>query len=239
MAETSYPYVSQPTTDVEYSRFFRELIDDGVLGSVADGTLRVTGDGSGMNVKLAAGSAIVRGYYYNNSAQLTLTIGAASGQPRIDRVVLQLDISAPVASDRIKAIVKPGTPAGSPSAPALTQTDTGIYEVSLFQVPVSVSATSIAAGVPIDDRPYNGGRVGAWVTGQRPSGARKYRMGFNETTSLIEYYTGSVWEGLGKRIRAVDLQSAGKSTLDGRTILVGDNPPTSADGAVGDLYFEY
>ncbi|HEU5118639.1 MAG TPA: hypothetical protein VFT74_18725, partial [Isosphaeraceae bacterium] len=69
MAETSYPYVSQATTDVEFSRFFRELQDDGIAGSTSYDNLRVTADGSGMNVKVAIGSSIIRGYFYNNDAQ--------------------------------------------------------------------------------------------------------------------------------------------------------------------------
>lgn len=85
------------------------------------------------NLTLKAGTAIVTGTLYENTADISLVIGAnVSGNPRIDSVVLRKDFNA----QTIRAVVKQGTAAASPVPPTLTQS-ASIWEISLADVAVA------------------------------------------------------------------------------------------------------
>src|ERR1044071_3881223 len=92
----------------------------GVINETGDGTysplaVRAKSPASS-NIEVEIGSALVNGRLYENTAALTFTIGAnASGNPRIDTVVLRADFVA----QTVRAAIKQGTPAGSPSRPTL------------------------------------------------------------------------------------------------------------------------
>lgn len=128
-----------------------ELLHD--IGSVFPnyGVLKGTGGGTypalgvqakavvSANVEVQIGAALVNGRLYENTAALTLAIGAnASGNARIDTVVLRVDYVA----QTIRAAVLQGTPAASPVRPTLTQT-TVIYEMPLADVAVANGFTVI------------------------------------------------------------------------------------------------
>jgi len=128
---------------------------------VSSGTdLLVYGDSSGMQVKVPAGQSMVRGHYYANDALVTLAITTANAtNPRIDNVVLELDPSA----NTILLKVVAGTPAASPVAPTLTQTDSGIWQQLLATVSVAAAASTIAAGNVTDRRSFLGGLTATGV----------------------------------------------------------------------------
>lgn len=92
------------------------------------------------NVTLNVGCAIVRGTVYVNDAALTLAIAAnVSGNPRIDTVILRKDYVA----QTIRAVVKQGTPAATPSPPALTQSAGSTWEIPVADIAVSNGFASI------------------------------------------------------------------------------------------------
>jgi len=128
---------------------YAKLCRDGVFADV-DSELAVSASSpAGMSVSLATGWAWLQGYWYQNDAALALAIGAANPTlPRIDRIILRLDV---LSGRTIAAVVLAGTPAASPAAPALTQT-TDTWEISLAQVAVAAGATSIVAGNITDER---------------------------------------------------------------------------------------
>src|SRR5262245_16342459 len=91
------------------------------------GVLRGTGDGtyeplfvkqtsvSSAAVEVELGAALVHGRLYESTAAETLSIGAnASGNARIDTVILRVDFTA----QTIRLAVKQGTPAASPARPS-------------------------------------------------------------------------------------------------------------------------
>lgn len=160
MAQSSWPFVGGGGTAVnedQWSIMARFWAQSGVTDYA--NTLEVYGDSSGRQVKVKTGRACVRGHWYENTAVETLAIAAnSSGNPRIDRVVLRLD---PSANSIVLAVVQ-GTPAGSPSAPSLTQTDVGTYELTLAKVAVANGASTIAAGDVTDERTYVDGVYGDW-----------------------------------------------------------------------------
>lgn len=188
MAINSFPYIAQPTTDIEYSQLFRELQDSGVVGSFGDASLKGTAGSGGLRTSVAAGAAILRGYMFRNTAALEMQHAAADSNPRVDRVVLRLDLSQAI-SDRIKPVILKGTPSvGTPAVPSLTQTDTGIFEIGLYQTYVGAGAAVFQTSDIIEERTFVGGRVGVWSTETRPTSPRRSRMGLNMSTGLWEYW---------------------------------------------------
>ena len=207
MAQNSWPFENADTTESQFSKLFNRLKSSGVAGYPADTALKVTGDSSGMNVKVAAGFAIVRGFAYENTASVTLTVGASSANPRIDLVCLKLD---PTANSIVLEVVA-GTPAVTPSAPTLTQTETGIYELEIGRVTVPALATVIAAGDVSDTRPCLGDAVGVWTSTQRPAG-HVGQLGWSTSNQVLEVFDGSNWiEAAPKNIDAATITSG---TLD-------------------------
>jgi hypothetical protein len=247
MAQTSYPFDAQDTTEAQYSQLFRRLTFTGVIGAPAGSELKPFGDSSGMSVKVPAGNAIVRGHFYKSDAQETLTITASSTNPRRDLVVLRLDPSA----NSIVLAVKAGTPASSPSDPSLTQTDEGIFELALARVTVPANAVTISASDVTDLRTYIGQQLGLWTTAQRPSAPTVGTAGFNVTTGSVESWNGTAWKTVqfsddaltASRLSATEqaslnagrIRAGGTSSGAATTIFVQSGTPTA--NAVGDLWF--
>lgn len=203
MAITSWPYTDQDTTDVEYSRLFREMAGDGVVGSLSSsgsGALRPYGDSSGMQIKMTSGSAIARGYMMLSTATETIAVGSSHATlRRTDRLVLELNLSNPTSATRLTPKIVAGTPSSSssPAPAALTQTDTGVYQIGIALITVDPGVSTIASSKVKDDRPWLDQMVGQWIDeGKRPSSPRKYKLGFNENLGYYEYWNGSSWVSL-------------------------------------------
>lgn len=150
MAETSWPFEDIDTSETQFSLWANAISGgSGVLPS--GGNLEVTGDSSGMQVRVAAGRAVVRGHFYDNSVQATIPIITAGTDTRKDALVLELD---PVANTILLKAIQ-GTPvASNPEPPTLTQTEAGTYQILLAYVTVPASATLISAGNVVDARTY-------------------------------------------------------------------------------------
>lgn len=135
----------------QYENFWREMMKH--VNGTASGVIRgngndfsTTGDSTGMQVKVAAGEAWVRGHYAKSTGIKTLAVANnATGLTRIDRAVLRADFTA-------NTIVA-GVVTGTASAPALTQ-NTSMWETSLALVSVANGAVTITAGNVTDDRSY-------------------------------------------------------------------------------------
>lgn len=86
------------------------------------------------NVDVLPGGAVVQGTVYLSDDTETLAIAAnASGNPRIDTIVLTKDWTA----QTIRLEVEQGTPAATPAAPALTQTDGVQWQIPLADIAVA------------------------------------------------------------------------------------------------------
>ena len=197
MAQASFPFENVDTTEAQYSALFTNLQETGVKGVPGDTNLLVTGDSSGMQVRVAAGEAFVRGFYYQNTSQATVTVATAptTGQSRIDSIVLTLDTTA----NSILLAVVQGTAAvtGSQVAPTLTQTTTGIYQLLLANVLVTGGVSTITAGNVTDIRTFMSGRFGIWTTVTRPTTlTANQTIGYNSTLGWVEMWNGSAWVSL-------------------------------------------
>jgi hypothetical protein len=152
MTKTYFPFDAGAGSEVQEAQW-KEMAKlwagTGVLVGLLN-ELETVGDSTGMQVKTDSGGAWVEGFYFKSTAQETLAIAASDpALDRIDRVVVQLNWTTNI----IDLVVLTGTPAGSPTAPALTQ-NTAIWEIALAQVAVDAAVVTIAAGDVTDERTF-------------------------------------------------------------------------------------
>ena len=238
MAQTSWPFAGVDATETMYSRLLRHIISNGrsgVNGVPGDNNLKVYADSSGMKVKVKVSGgnsqAIIRGHMYNSTAEETLTIAAASINPRIDSIVLTLDPT----TDSIALAVVQGTASGTPSAPSLTQTDTSIYQFKLADVLVAANATTIDASAVTDKRQFI---QDVWTTGTRPE-AYLGAFGYNTTINRLEVYNGTAWVDVQPSTisasQVTDQTSLNAGKVNGSRFTVSQTAP--ATPSIGDIWF--
>lgn len=141
----------------DFSRYLENIVGDGVFPNPS--TSLQAAASSGMDIVVRQGSAWIAGHKLINTAALTLTVDASETlQNRIDRVVCYIDY---VNREMGLEIVK-GTPATTPTAPALTRTDSR-YELSLATIYVAKQVTAITNANITDTRADT--TICGWSTG--------------------------------------------------------------------------
>ena len=236
MAQTSWPFENIDTSETQFSQWARN-IGEGVKGSVTGTELKPYGDSSGLQVKVPAGQAMVRGHYYFNTAEETLAIATANGtNPRIDTVVLELDPSA----NSITLKVVTGTPGASPVAPTLTQTDAGVYQLPLANVAVAAAAGTITAGNVTDRRTFLGAKSSADISTAMSDKSSAYTIQASDRNSYIratEAITVTIADVLARGDSVNFIQAgAGQITFQaaaGVTLLSADNALKTAKQYAG------
>jgi hypothetical protein len=130
-------------------RMMAKQIRDGIVHEDGNEMAVTVTDPPAMTVLVGTGTAMVQGRFCENDAALTLAVPTAHATyPRIDRVVVRLNASP---GRTIDIVVKPGTAAPEPAAPALTRT-AETWELSLAQVRVDAGATLILPAKITDER---------------------------------------------------------------------------------------
>lgn len=176
MAETSFPWNGSSTGDATtapydantewadlqkgYGNAGSSRNDAGVvLGSGAESAalegLAVTQNSpTGASVLVNIGRALVDGTWYKNTAAVTVTVAAnASGNPRIDTVILRKSFAA----QTVRIAILQGTPAASPVPPTLTQSAGVTWEIPLADIAVANGFVSITnSNITPRFIPYNG-----------------------------------------------------------------------------------
>lgn len=149
----------------DLAQMFSSIVRQGVVGGVAN-DLDTYADSTGMQVKVQNGgrawvghttgtTALRRLYRYfkdsGSDADLTLSIASnSSGNPRIDRVIVELNLNA-AQKGRIRILE--GTPAASPVPPSIAGLrSASTYAISLAQVYVGNGVVTIAADNVTDER---------------------------------------------------------------------------------------
>ena len=150
MTQIAWPFENIDTTETQFSKWARH-IGEGVNGGPDDTKLLVFGDDSGLQVRVGAGEAMVRGHYYQSTAQETLTLDTAGTDTRVDAIVLELD---PAANQIILKVVQGDAVVANPVPPALVQTDAGVYQLLLALVTIESEAVSILASDVTDRRTF-------------------------------------------------------------------------------------
>lgn len=121
----------------ELRKYFSHIYKNGI--SVDDtGALELKVTASGSKVEIAKGFAIIGGFAYENDSAKELSITADVNYPRIDRVVIRLDLAAM----KIQSALKKGVAASTPKPPDL-QRDSIIYEISLAQARITTAGNII------------------------------------------------------------------------------------------------
>lgn len=122
---------------VQLSSIFDGIINDGIIQNYGD-AFQVT-KGTDMRVSVATGRAWFNHTWTLNDASLNLIASASGSQPRIDSVILEVDLGNRVNSIKILR----GTPATSPSAPALTN-GPSVFQYRLANLRIEANAAAIA-----------------------------------------------------------------------------------------------
>ena len=137
--------------------YFEGLVSDGVYESVDDAMQVLAG--TGMQVQVGAGRAIIDSKWLKNTAAYPLTINAAHVTlNRYTAIVIRLDLSART----ISIVTKDGENATAPIKPTMTNSET-VKEMCLAYVYVGRGVTTITQANIEDTRPDN--NVCGWVTG--------------------------------------------------------------------------
>jgi len=165
MAQSSWPFENLDVSETQFSQWARNIGEGVKLSALNE--LEVFADSTGMQVKVKSGQALVRGHYYQNTAEEILILTAADlSNSRIDTVLIELDPSANTIL--LKAVA--GTPSLTPIPTPLVQTDAGIYQFKLAEVSVPANAVTIPAIDVTDQRTYLGTFTGT-VAGSQITGA--------------------------------------------------------------------
>lgn len=134
----------------EWREYFAKIYTDGVLENDLNELKVMPQTVADKTVYVDTGSVLIKGAVRAITATQTIAIADnVSGNPRIDRIVARLTISG----RKIEFGVLQGTPAASPSAPALTQT-AATWEISLAKIAVANGFSTIVAGNITDERVY-------------------------------------------------------------------------------------
>lgn len=137
-------------------RYLHGIVSSGVYADSSD-SLQVFA-GSGMEVIVQPGRAMLDYHYMENDDTMTLTLAAGGTQDRIDAIVARLDMT-----NRLCEIaVVTGTPAATPVRPTMRRTDV-IKEYMLASVYVTKLSSEITQANITDTRPDT--TVCGWVTG--------------------------------------------------------------------------
>lgn len=133
MADVYGPFATGPWADGEWARFAPTWAPSGPIGTGAASA--TTGEWafatSGLTVSAGAGRAWVRGFGLSRTGggpPHTVTANTHATWSRRDRLVLRRDLTA----GTVTTAVKTGSAASSPVAPSLTQSETGVWEETLF-----------------------------------------------------------------------------------------------------------
>ena len=117
-----------------FADYFGSFISDGVYAGQLD-ELRVVQNDS-FEVLVRTGRGYIKGYWYQNDSPELFTVLHGNSQPRIDAVVLRLDLT----TRSIRLALLQGSP--SPVPPTLTRNDS-IWELCLAWINVENSTMNI------------------------------------------------------------------------------------------------
>lgn len=221
MAEGSRPWNgtsvgdSGPYSDANWQEIWRNTLGVGGLRSnvgifLGTGTppnegLRVQAQSpTTSSIDVLQGAALVRGVFYVNTATVAFVVTAnASGNARIDTVVLRLDY----ALQTVRLALKTGTPAASPVPPSLTQSAGILWEIPVADIAVANGFTVITQanitprhewvnappGVYLDNIINNSGIT--LEDGDVVIWDNTVNRGITTTTTLDDKSVAGVWRG--------------------------------------------
>jgi hypothetical protein len=182
---------TQLTTTTEWELFMSAAgVWDGID---ATNSFVPTLDTAGRNAVISAGSGLIKGQLWRCDASVSTPIPAASGQDRLDRLVLRLNRTATTSPTVVQPTVIPGAPSGSPALPPLQQTAAGLYDI-----PISywTSHSTGTVDTLVDQRQYCGRNTVSMMSTYHPSPANA-RLGIELDTGDVFVWANSAWTAVG------------------------------------------
>lgn len=149
--EAGLPIYDRASNSYDLARWFKSFFTNGIFA-----TSGFAVSISGLNVSVAPGDCLIEGRYGYEENTRSFTLAGGGTKPRIDSIVLRLDLS--LDKRNIDIHVKTGTAAANPVAPALTRNDI-MWELGIADISVSAGATSINQSAVSDTR-LNSSRCG-------------------------------------------------------------------------------
>ena len=139
-------YYTQP----DFAKLMSDSMGNGYVKGVRDELVVSATDPTTMSVTVGLGRGYIQGYSFDvEDTVYPVEISPAdSNNPRIDRIVARLSVTA---NKNITLISLSGTPEASPTAPSLLRTSE-TYDISLAQVYVGAGVTSITSENITDER---------------------------------------------------------------------------------------
>ena len=129
--------------------FIAQMIAAIIGNGVYNGELALTASGDGMNLTHPIGRAWINGRHYFNDAPMTFTVDPADGVlNRKDTFVLRWDINA----RNITAQLLKGTPASSPTAPAIVRSAEQ-FDLKTAEISIPAGTTTITQSLITNYRP--------------------------------------------------------------------------------------
>lgn len=139
-------YYTQP----DFAKLMSDSMGNGYVKGVRDELVVSATDPTTMSITVGLGRGYIQGYSFDvEDTVYPVEISPAdSNNPRIDRIVARLSVTA---NKNITLISLSGTPEASPTAPPLLRTSE-TYDISLAQVYVGAGVTSITSENITDER---------------------------------------------------------------------------------------
>lgn len=138
------PVYDRASTSEDLARWFACFFTNGIFAS---GGFTVSVNGLEANV--SPGDCLINGRYGYESETRTLALAKGDSKPRMDSIVLRLDLS--LAMRKIDLYVKPGTPADTPVAPTLTREGT-VWELGIANILVGAGQQAVTDSAVTDTR---------------------------------------------------------------------------------------
>ncbi len=143
----------------QMGQIFKGIITDGIFKDVGE-ALRVTADGTSMQVKVGTGRCWFEDTWTDNSSTMVLNVDDSDAlYERRDLVCVEVNKRVSDRKNDIK-IIK-GSPDENPTDPSL-QTVSGIFLYPIARVNVRAGVSKISLGDVVDLR---GGGKAPWITG--------------------------------------------------------------------------
>lgn len=152
MADTVGPFDSSPWAAAQWARFANVWCPSGVLGLPAAAATSggLAFNATGRTVSAGTGRAWIRGFGFERTGTPpthTASANTHASWSRRDRLVLRRDL----ATSTIVTAVKEGVAAATPTAPSLTQSDTGVWEIPLHSWLTPPNSGTALTGI-VDER---------------------------------------------------------------------------------------
>lgn len=205
---------TQLATTGDWERIVRAFgIPDGVAGSPSSSDLKVSLNSGARTAVCAAGDAVIRGQLWGCTANVSTAIPAASGNPRIDILVLRLDRQATTSATVVQPVVVTGTPAANPNPPSIKD-DSRYKDIPLGQWQSNVDGSLIS----LQDIRQFWTTVRLFTSGQRPTPSKK-ALGYESDTDSLMVFNGSAWKYITPTFgQSSDLRSSGATLQSGGAV---------------------